>query len=152
MEAKLKTALFGYSKKDVCAYIENITAELEKHYSDEISVLVERHSAEISELKKQISRLEAENQKVTDIILEAKQFADTLKSNAEQEAKAIKEKSAAELHVQVKRIAIFRERIDNLSFTIAEFLNNVNADIAKIKKNCDTVVSKYPNLQIIDEE
>lgn len=141
MEAKLKTALFGYSKKDVYEYIINITDELEK-----------RHSDEVAELKEQIARLEAENQKVTDIIHDAKLYADVLKTDAEQEVDAFKEKSTAELRAQEKRIEIFSEQIDNISVTIAEFLNDVNADIAKIKEKCDITASKSPDLQTADED
>ena len=141
MESKLKTALFGYSKKDVYEYIINITDELEK-----------RHSDEIAELKEQIARLEAENQKVTDIIHDAKQYADGLKNAAEQENNALKEKNAAELDKQKKRISDFAQEVDNLSHTIAEFLNGVNADITKIKKQCNDVSCKSPDLQIVDED
>ena len=141
MESKLKTALFGYSKKDVYEYIINITDELEK-----------RHSDEVAELKEQIARLEAENQKVTDIIHDAKQYADGLKNAAVQETDILKEKTAAELDKQKKRISDFTEEIDNISRTITEFLNNVNDNLVKIKEQCDNTAGKSPDLQIAAED
>ena len=35
---------------------------------------------------------------------------------------------------------------------LAEFLNDVNADIAKIKEKCDITASKSPDLQTADED
>ncbi len=91
---KLKNALFGYKKTDVCEYVDNLANELNKKHEQEIKALKEENAS----LKKQIE----ENNDVlavSEIIVEAQNFA-----------KGLKDKALAEYEKQTRKSQLDAEK------------------------------------------
>ena len=104
----LKSALFGYSKISVCKYIAAINEE----FNDKIMAETEAFREERTKLQNRIDELEKElsvyKQKafgVSEVLLDARQCADELRKQAEEDAAMIRQQAQEEtmqLRSQVK--------------------------------------------------
>jgi len=111
MAEKFKTALFGYSKQEVCKYISNICDGLiSKHnqekqaLNDRIRTLEEENvklTKEKLAMESKLAQMSDDNTKVSEIIIDARHFADGLKARAtEQNLREIEENSRRNAEVE----------------------------------------------------
>ena len=95
----LKSALFGYSKISVCQYIAAINEE----FNTKFMVETEAFREERAKLQKKVDDLEAElvvyKQNACDVgevLLEARQYADQLRQQAEEDATMLRQQAKEE--------------------------------------------------------
>lgn len=169
MRKRFKTALFGYSKRDVCEYLSQTSDQIsQKHAGDieriqkefedqkqERENLVDKYKLleqELESLKKENELLRRENErlsveagKLSGIFVDAKTFADDLKSKAIAQNKLEMEENSARNLAEAQRIQRFSERIDRMRDSIRSFLEQADDDLEAMK-------AKLNNLPAESEE
>ncbi len=122
---RLKTSLFGYKKTQVCEYINNLSDELTEKFEQEIKKLQEENLV----LKKQ---LEEQNDvtAVSEIIIEAKNFAKILKDKAIEEHK----ESLRKIKEADEKLTALRQSINALLSETDDNLNEIQKEIGSMQK------------------
>ncbi len=131
---KLKNALFGYKKTDVCEYVDNLTNELNKKHEQEMKALKEENAS----LKKQIE----ENNDVlavSEIIVEAQSFAKGLKEKALAEYEEQARKSQLEAEKTAEHIKKCEEKLAQLRTAIKDVLTETENNLHITQKELDTL-------------
>ena len=98
MAELFQTSLFGYSKKNVCAYI----AELNEGFSSklmekdvECQNTINELKSMLEQLRRENEQLQAERREVAGALIDAKAFAAGLMEQADEEDRARRAKSEA---------------------------------------------------------
>ena len=142
----LKTALFGYSKTDVCEYIADVNAE----FSKKLLTLSEEQKTEKAALTQKIATLEAElaeYKKVhTDIstaLLEAQQYSLSLRKKAEEEDGRIREENAKKHQAETLRLNRYIYAINELREKLASLAALAETQFAAMEKEGEALKESY---------
>ncbi len=131
---KLKSAFWGYKKIQVCEYIDSLTDEISKKYTEENEKLRDENI----KLKKQLEE-GSEVGAVTEIIMETKKFAEALKNKAINENNELirrNEEAAQAVEAQIKscddKIVALRNQIKCILTDTDDKLNKIQQEIKDI--------------------
>lgn len=149
MTEKFKTALFGYSKREVCEYISEVSDDLTAKHNNEKKELTDRIKAleaenkrlsqEKSEAEKKLAQISDDNAKVSEIIIDARRFADELKAKAaEQNKKEMEENSRCNADV-ADRIKDSMRQVEEIRTFLHKFLEGTDTELSQIEKNLNGV-------------
>ncbi len=153
---KFRTALLGYSKRDVCEFISKFSDELtakhagvSKELENKIEQLREenaRLSAENKFLSETAEALRAENKQATDdtarvseILMDARQFADEIRNKAivqnqiEMEENAIRQARVAE---KIKKCA---NEVDTIRGFLRRVLEKTDGELVQIQERLEVL-------------
>lgn len=146
MTEKFETVLFGYSKRSVCEYLSNVSEEISKKHIGEI----ERLNAKIKKLEEENERLSGileeerrrmddETTKVSQIIVDARSFADELKEKATEENRAEMDENSKRNAEVAEKIKKCSEDVDDIRRYFQKILTNADEEIAQIKEKLEQV-------------
>lgn len=131
MTENFKKTMFGYSKKEVCEYIlflksdaERKQAQLEEQKNKELEALQQEMESLRLKLAETEERLKKETEKVSAVIVDARRFADELKS-------AATAKNEKEVRENTERNAIVEEKIMKCSEGVDEIRRELKALLEK---------------------
>lgn len=147
MDHKLyKTAMFGYSKESVCAYIAGLSEEFSQKLVD---ALAEQERVQ-RELRERIQQLEQENENykkqqfdIADVMKDAADFAAGLRVKAEAENQALCRQNEAKAAAEEQRIRMYREKIGSLRDEIRKVLIAFDAELAAADKSLEELQTEY---------
>lgn len=139
-QGKIKRGLFGYRKKSVMAYINEIVSEYEKQ--------IEELHEEIGDIKKQnqtlmnenaanfkkIEEYEAERESISGAIIAAELQAKKILEDAHKEAAELKANKAAELALADEEIRKLKDEITNIKLAAVATLHKYEAQMEDIIK------------------
>lgn len=137
---KLKTALFGYKKKDVIKYVEELVSDYEKNTSElqeEIVAIKKQNQTLVSENAesfKKLSEMQSERDYISKAVINAEHTAREMIANAEQEMATLKANKAAE-------IALANEELEKLKEQIESLKKSAVATLRKYEAQMDDLVS-----------
>ena len=139
MDKRLKTALFGYSKKGVAAYVDELVSTYEKNIAEprEETEQLKRQNqtlmSENAESFKKLTALEGERDFVSKAVISAEQRAQEVMEETKKEMATLKANKAAE-------IALAEEELKKLRAQIAELKQSAVATLRKYEAQMDDLV------------
>lgn len=142
----LKNALFGYSKTSVCEYI----AQVNEEFSNRLLSITDEHQKEKNELKSKMEALETElaeykrvHGDITTALIEARKYATTLKQQAEEDDRRIREENAEKYKVQETRLASYITEVEELREQLTNFVANSEKQLQGYLQSANNIASKY---------
>lgn len=142
----LKNALFGYSKTSVCEYI----AQVNEEFSNRLLSLTDEHKKEKNELKSKMEVLETElaeykrvHGDITTALVEARKYATTLKQQAEEDDRRMREENAEKYKVQETRLSSYITEIEELREQLTHFVANTEKQLQGYLQSANDIASKY---------
>ena len=137
MDKRLKTALFGYSKKGVAAYVDELVSTYEKNIAElreETEQLKRQNQTLMSENAESFKKLTAlERDIVNKTVISAEQRAQEVIEEKKKEMATLKANKAAE-------IALAEEELKKLRAQIAELKQSAVATLRKYEAQMDDLV------------
>lgn len=131
MEKKiLHTALFGYSKVDVCEYISKLNEEFSLRLMETVAEkdrVQQELRDQIARLEREITRYQSERIDAADLLVDAKNYAADLRRQAEAEDAACRSANRARSEAQSHRIDDYQAAIRS----IQEDLRSLNERFAR---------------------
>lgn len=132
-----RTALFGYKKEDVYAYLDDyakdMTAKMEQK-DEEFARFMESNRVlqdDCNALRRRIDELESERDKIASVILKAEETAQIMLERAERQA-LVKQ---AEIEVKIEMETV---KLQSLRSELAKLLRIANDATSYIKKELTT--------------
>lgn len=155
MIEKFKTSLFGYSKREVCEYISKASDELtskhnsqKKELEDKIQSLQEeiaKLTQDKGEAEKKIEALELklkqatdDNSKVSEIIMDARRFADELKNKATEQNKIEMEENSKRNAAVESSIKKCKDEVDSIRAFIRKILRDTDTELEQIEQKLES--------------
>jgi cell division initiation protein len=136
--AKLKLSTFGYNKRSVEQYINQLNEEFEEKLKEKEEQILQLNA----QIKKYLAQLDAVNQdtstssesksKIADVLIKAQSTADAILEEAK--ANAIKEKKEIE-----KLIEEDREKLVDLKTEIKKIRSSVTLALKTFEKQIDNI-------------
>lgn len=127
------TSLFGYSKTSVNDYISRLNEEFSQkllkkdwEHKQEMEAL----QAEAAGLAEKNEQLQALRQEIADALISAREYAASLKKQAEEEERARKAADDARREAELMRIRRTAEQINSLQRTFRDALENMEHEMA----------------------
>ena len=147
MQKKLmKTALFGFSKTDVCEYIVKINTE----YNEKIDEMNAEYTAEKENLLAQIASLTEENEKykqvnsdIAQALCDAQKYAAELKEKADSEYKTAVSDLQLLREVETDKLNTYREKIEQARKQIVFLLDDIDRKLEAQTVQADNLVAQY---------
>ena len=136
---KLKTALFGYKKKDVTAFVDELITKYEQtiqSQKEEIAQIKKQNQALIAENGdsfKKLRDLEAEREYVSKAVISAEKRAKCVMEEAEKEMATLKANKMAE-------IALANEELEKLKTQIESLKKSAVATLKKYEAQMDDLI------------
>ncbi len=131
---RLKSAFWGYKKTQVCEYIDNLSNEMLKSNKEEIEKLREENA----QLKRQLEERD-DVTAVSEIIVDAKHFAQDLKSKAIKENNELKRRNEEAARIVEQQIKESQNRL----VTLQEYIHNI---LVKTDMEIDKIQEELKNL------
>lgn len=149
----LKTALLGYSKRGVEARF----TELESEFSKNLNTYKHESDAAIAELTERVAVLEAENEtlrgenaqfrterdNVMAIMLDAQEYAETLRNTVNEEAEAQRAENAALAEAESARIDRYRQRISAIRDELFSVLSELSSEMEGVAEEFSDTEAKF---------
>ncbi|MBQ4088074.1 MAG: hypothetical protein IJC78_07510 [Clostridia bacterium] len=156
MAENFKKTMFGYSKKEVCEYILFLKNDMERKLSlleEEKNKEIEAMQQEIASLREKLSeaetRAEKETEKVSAVIVDARRFADELKS-------AATAKNEKEMRENTERNALVEEKImkcsdgvDEIRRQIKELLDKTDRQLRALDEELQSVGKEPEDTNVV---
>lgn len=147
MERKpLRTALFGFSKADVCEYIARVNDEC----NERLNALADEHKKENEEWKAKNAALEAELEEyrrvhgdVAQALLDAQNYAAELRAKAEEEYRVMSDNIRLQTEKENARLKEYTESIDAVRKALAVFSSETDEKAQSVEQTCFTLYKKY---------
>ena len=146
MAELFQTSLFGYSKKNVCAYI----AELNEGFSSKLMEKDVECQNTINELKSRLEQLRRENEQrqaerreVAGALIDAKAFAAGLMEQADEEDRARRAKSEACHAAELQRLQEISAEIDALRGAFRDVLSKMDKELEEYSMKCQAAQAKF---------
>ena len=169
--ANVKSSLFGYNKLAVSSYVSNLDNEyhqklqdLQKESKDAQEALrgqidalrvkyeeeVQRLNERIDSLTKERDLLRRDNDTIADTLLDAKEYAEELRSKADRKAKERDDEHVQILEEQKSKVSLIDTKLQDVLGKISEFLavasEHLNEDakvLAETQQDIEEEESKY---------
>lgn len=139
-KGKIKRSLFGYSKKSVLSYIDEIVSDYEKQASElreENSEFKKQNQTLMNENAahfKKLEEYEAERESVSGAIISAQLRAKKMIEEAEQEMAELKANKAAEIALADEELKKLKDEIANLKLSAIATLHKYEAQMDDLIK------------------
>lgn len=136
----IKCGLFGYKKKSVLSYINEIVTEYEKQATelkDEINEIKKQNQTLMNENAahfKAIEEYEAERESISGAIISAQLRARKVLDEAEQEMATLKANKAAEIALAEEDLKKIKEEIGNLKLSAIATLHKYESQMEDLIK------------------
>ncbi len=148
-EKKFGSALFGFKRSDVNAYIERIIREFDqrlKEKDDENSTLkfqVKELKMKFDQVYEEAEHLTKEKEKIAGVLLQAQEKAETMMAEAQD--KALKEKIRLDqlLESEKEKIVDIKREIKGLKSQITDLLSRYEEQIDETMINIDNREALY---------
>jgi len=128
----MKTSLFGYSKASVCEYV----AKLNEDFTRKLLGIMQDNEAKQQELQSKIASLEQENKRLRDeydnisgALLDARQYANNLRTMAEEENNNFRSANKQIYEEQIVRLKEFRDNINAIRDSLKTLTESCDRDI-----------------------
>lgn len=169
--SNVKSSLFGYNKLAVSSYVSNLDNEyhqklqdLQKESKDAQEALrgqidalrvkyeeeVQRLNERIDSLTKERDLLRRDNDTIADTLLDAKEYAEELRSKADRKAKERDDEHVQILEEQKSKVSLIDTKLQDVLGKISEFLavasEHLNEDakvLAETQQDIEEEESKY---------
>jgi len=133
------TSLFGFKKKDVLAYLDNVT--------NDMSIKIKEKDNEIASLKEQISTLnsdiiklqqngnlfEAERQNVANAIIRAEEKAAQIIEDAKKEAQASREEILNQINSDRLQLKELQQEISHIRRNAINSISKLNGELEHLE-------------------
>ena len=135
---KIKHALFGYKKKSVMAYINEIVSDYEARINsmrEKIDEMKKQNQTLVNENAayfKRIEEYEAERESISGAIISAELRAKNVLENAEQEMAALKANKAAEIALADEELKKVKSEIESLKLSAIATLHKYEAQMDEL--------------------
>ena len=139
-QRKLKTALFGYKKKDVTAFVDELITEYEQtiqSQKEEIAQIKKQNQALIAENGdsfKKLRDLEAEREYVSKAVISAEKRAKCVIEEAEKEMATLKTNKMAEIALANEELEKLKTQIESLKKSAVATLKKYEAQMNDLIK------------------
>ncbi len=139
-KGKIKRSLFGYSKKSVLSYIDEIVSDYEKQANElreENSEVKKQNQTLMNENAshfKKIEEYEAERESVSGAIISAQLRAKKMLEEADQEMAELKANKAAEIALADEELKKLKDEIANLKLSAIATLHKYEAQMDDLIK------------------
>jgi chromosome segregation ATPase len=140
MGKKLGRSLFGFKPGDVISEIENINSS----YQGKIDILqgeiarareeLEKSEKKIEQLQGQLNSYMEKEKMVTEVMVAAQQSAQKTEEQARERARAILEKSEAELKQKLQELEFLRMKVARFKEDFRDMLDNYRVSLETIKE------------------
>lgn len=140
MENKMRKRIFGYSKKDVTGYVENLISDYEKKIDEIMGDLKDERNksqalmAQNAELFDKNFKLEAEKAVITETMISAEQCAKKIIDDAKTEAENLKQEKLAEIEELVKKAEALKEEIKTIKLGAVATVRKYETELDRIMK------------------
>lgn len=137
---KLKTGLFGYKKKAVTAFVDELVTKYEQAIGDlkeEIAQIKKQNQALISENGdsfKKLRELEAEREYVSKAVISAEKRAKSVMEDVEKEMATLKANKMAEIALANEELEKLKAQIENLKKSAVATLKKYEAQMDDLIK------------------
>ena len=128
----MKTSLFGYSKASVCEYV----AKLNEDFTRKLLGIMQDNEAKQQELQSKIASLEQENKRlrneydnISGAFLDARQYANNLRTMAEEENNNFRSANKQIYEEQIGRLKEFRDNINAVRDNLKALTESCDRDI-----------------------
>ena len=142
----IKSAFFGYSKTSVCEYI----ADMNEKFSHQILELENEHRKEKEELKGRLEATEKELNEykkahgdIANALLEAKQYAASLKQKAEEENERLVAENKRLHKEQSERLALYAAAVDKLRSELSVFTADTDEKLAAYYNKAEDIAKEF---------
>jgi chromosome segregation ATPase len=142
----LRTALFGFSKTEVCDYIARVNDE----FNGKIDLITAEHTKERNELTAQIAALNEEinkykqaNADIAQALFDAQQYATELKAKADGEYKEAQDELLALKEAETDKLNTYREKIENVRKEIVSVLSDIDDKLAAETVKTEDLIAEY---------
>ena len=146
MAELFQTSLFGYSKKNVCAYI----AELNEGFSSklmekdvECQHTINELKSTLEQLRRENEQLQAERREVAGALIDAKAFAAGLMEQADEQDRARRAKSEACHAAELQRLQEISAGIDALRGAFRDVLSKMDKELEEYSMKCQAAQAKF---------
>lgn len=142
----MKSAFFGYSKTSVCEYIAKINEE----FSRQLLELEKENKKEREELKGRLEATEKElheykkaHSDIANALLEAKQYAASLKQKAEEENERLAAENRRLHKEQSERLALYTAAVDKLRSEMSVFAADTDRKLAAYYNKAENIAKEF---------
>ena len=142
----MKNAFFGYSKTSVCEYI----AAMNEEFSRQILELENEHRKEKEELKGRLEATEKELDEykkahgdIANALLEAKQYAASLKQRAEEENERLAAENKRIHKEQTERLARYEAAVDKLRRELSVFTADTDEKLTAYFGKAEDIAKEF---------
>lgn len=142
----IKSAFFGYSKTSVCEYI----ADMNEKFSHQILELENEHRKEKEELKgrlevteKELDEYKKAHGDIANALLEAKQYAASLKQKAEEENEQLAAENKRLHKEQSERLALYAAAVDKLRSELSVFTADTDEKLASYYDKAADIAKEF---------
>lgn len=142
----MKNAFFGYSKTSVCEYI----AAMNEEFSRQILELEKENKKEREELKDRLEATEKELNEyknahgdIANALLEAKQYAASLKQRAEEENERLAAENKVLHKEQTERLARYEAAVDKLRSELSVFTADTDEKLAAYYNKAEDIAKEF---------
>lgn len=142
----IKSTFFGYSKTSVCEYI----ADMNEKFSHQILELENEHRKEKEELKVKLETIEKElyeykkaHGDIANALLEAKQYAASLKQRAEEENEQLVAENKRLHKEQSDRLELYATSIDKLRTELSFFTADTDEKLAAYYNKAEDIAKEF---------
>jgi len=148
-EKKFGTALFGFKKSDVNAYIEKILYEFDlriKEKDEEISNLklqIREMKARYESAAEDSQTLSKEKEKIASALITAKETADAILREAKERAEEERARLEAALEKEREKIIDIKRDIKNLKVQVVDMLNKYQGLLNEIEGYIESKETEY---------
>jgi len=130
----LKKSLFGYSKTSVCEYI----AKQNDDFSKRLMTVMEDADAQKQALQARVAMLEQENSKlradhdnITQVLLDAQHHANDLRRKADEENRSFRAANKDLYESQLQRLNEYRRGIEGIRNALRTLIEDCDREMAK---------------------
>lgn len=145
----IKNAFFGYSKTSVCEYI----ADINEKFSHQILELENVHRKEKEELKvklettqKELDEYKKAHGDIANALLEAKQYAASLKQRTEEENERLAAENKRLHKEQSERLALYATAVDKLRSELSVFTADTDEKLAAYYNKAEDIAKEFEEI------
>lgn len=142
----IKSAFFGYSKTSVCEYI----ASMNEEFSRQLLELEKENKKEREELKGRLEATEKELDEykkahgdIANALLEAKQYAASLKQKAEEENERLVAENKRLHKEQSERLALYAAAVDRIRSDLSVFTADTDKRLADYCSQAENIEKEF---------
>ncbi len=127
MSKLFRRALFGYNKKDVQKYVEEISANFSSQLS-ECNAEIERLQNQRAELDKKRAEIEDRKNAISEAIISAQEKGEKIISEAREKAEKERMEMAKKITNENQKLIKMRREIMNMRRSVIKTLNSIDFD------------------------